>query len=413
MTTRPKIGVIQFPGSNCERETAMALKRTGMAPIDIFWNSELDLLSNCDGYVIIGGFSYEDRLRSGVIASLNPIMMQLSHEINKAKPVLGICNGAQILMESCLVPGLKTKTLGGALYTNKRLISGKLVEGGYYNDWCDIKPLNLSASHAFTNQFKQEQTIRVPFAHAQGRFVLPEALLSEMKSTGASMFQYASQNPNGSVFDLAAISNKAGNVMAMMPHPERCEGGDVIFHSMREYILSTPFVDMNDSYMYSSPPTVIPKHKKDQKSMALLVELMIEDNTAKSLELVLKQHQFDVFVKRYQYWEIDSGEDVDTTLSALTETAELFNDSKEHVVDHPSKQTFSYLVRDKDDVLAKHKTKALQEFHGLSYIKGIKHGIVLAFSVTPDQMDSLKIYLKDTHLLYNPYVQDCYDYSTK
>ena len=102
-----KIGIVQFPGSNTERETFMACRRAGMNPIELLWNSTNDLLKTMHGYIIVGGFSYEDRSRAGVIAALDPIMEQIKIESNKGKPVLGICNGAQILVESGLVPGLK------------------------------------------------------------------------------------------------------------------------------------------------------------------------------------------------------------------------------------------------------------------------------------------------------------------
>ena len=105
------IGIIQFPGSNTERETIMACNRVGMNPIEFLWNENPKNLSNLNGYIIVGGFSYEDRSRAGVIAALEPIMKQLAIESNKNKPILGICNGAQILVESGLVPGFKTTKL--------------------------------------------------------------------------------------------------------------------------------------------------------------------------------------------------------------------------------------------------------------------------------------------------------------
>ena len=112
MTTAPKIGVIQFPGSNTERETVMACHRVGLEPIEFLWNQPHKELTELDGYIIVGGFSYEDRSRSGVIAALEPIMKQIRIEAGKGKPVLGICNGAQILVESGLVPGLKDNRVG-------------------------------------------------------------------------------------------------------------------------------------------------------------------------------------------------------------------------------------------------------------------------------------------------------------
>ena len=116
MNSVAKIAIIQFPGSNCERESALAIKRAGMEPVEFLWNEPVEKLHECDGYFIIGGFSYEDRSRAGIIASLDPVMKIISEESEKGKPVLGICNGAQILVETGLVPGLRNNRVGMALF---------------------------------------------------------------------------------------------------------------------------------------------------------------------------------------------------------------------------------------------------------------------------------------------------------
>ena len=127
-----KIGIIQFPGSNTERETIMACDRVGLQPIEFLWNDDPSKLSDLDGFVIVGGFSYEDRSRAGVIAALDPIMHQIQLESEKGKPVLGICNGAQILVESGLIPGSVENQIGVALTDNKRVRGGQVVGVGYY-----------------------------------------------------------------------------------------------------------------------------------------------------------------------------------------------------------------------------------------------------------------------------------------
>ena len=133
------IAIIQFPGSNTERETLMACRRVGLNPVEFLWNEPAESLSDLDGFVIVGGFSYEDRSRSGVIAALDPIMKQIKIEAAKGKPVLGICNGAQILVESGLVPGLDDHRVGLALTDNKRVKDGHVVGVGYYNTWANLK----------------------------------------------------------------------------------------------------------------------------------------------------------------------------------------------------------------------------------------------------------------------------------
>src|SRR5688572_427484 len=119
-----RIAVVQFPGSNCERETMLALTRAGMEPVEFLWNQEQEQLRSFAGYVLVGGFSYEDRSRSGIIAALDPVMQIIREESQQGKPVLGICNGAQILVEAGLVPGLANYKLGAALTNNKQISKG-------------------------------------------------------------------------------------------------------------------------------------------------------------------------------------------------------------------------------------------------------------------------------------------------
>ena len=207
------IAVIQFPGSNCERETHMALARVGLKSSDVLWNSQRDL-SQFDGFVIVGGFSYEDRCRSGLLASKDPLLVALTAQAEQGKPVLGICNGAQILVESGLVPGVKVNgayQVAAALTTNHRVKDGQVIGVGYYNAWCDIAPVHLAGQGVFDAAVNA--AMRVPIAHAEGRFVLPPEVLSALKNSGAALWQYQGENPNGAVENLAAISNPAGNVL--------------------------------------------------------------------------------------------------------------------------------------------------------------------------------------------------------
>ena len=122
------VAIIQFPGSNTERETMMACYRVGLEPIEFLWNSPSHLLAKFDGYIIVGGFSYEDRSRAGVIAALDPIMKQIKTEAIHGKPILGICNGAQILVECGLVPSGNDHSLRMALTNNKRIRKHRRIE---------------------------------------------------------------------------------------------------------------------------------------------------------------------------------------------------------------------------------------------------------------------------------------------
>jgi len=224
----------------------MACQRVGMNPVEYFWNEPAAKLSDLNGYIIIGGFAYEDRSRAGVIAALDPIIKQIKVEAGKGKPVLGICNGAQILVESGLVPGFEGHRVGIALTDNKRVKSGHVVGVGYYNTWINLKMSTPSDRCAFTRHLKPNEWINIPLAHGEGRFIIPDELLEKMITNDQTVFRYCDKggkitnefptNPNGSMHNLAAVCNPAGNVMAIMPHPERTENGDTIFSSMKEFI---------------------------------------------------------------------------------------------------------------------------------------------------------------------------------
>ena len=162
MNSAAQIAIIQFPGSNTERETLMACRRVGLNPIEFLWNEPTEKLSYFDGFVIVGGFAYEDRSRAGVIAALDPIMKQIKIEAESGKPVLGICNGAQILVESGLVPGLANHRVGVALTDNKRVKDGHVVGVGYYNTWANLKMSAPSDRCAFTRHLKTGEWINVP-----------------------------------------------------------------------------------------------------------------------------------------------------------------------------------------------------------------------------------------------------------
>src|SRR3989338_3670080 len=255
MPRKPKIAVLYFPGNNCEEETRDRCADVGMDAKIIRWNSKEDL-SFFDGFIIPGGFSYEDRIRSGVIAAKEKIMDKIRKEAKSGKPLLGICNGAQILVETGLIPGLKNKVEMALAPNINPFISG------YYCDWVYIKAVN-SKNSAFNQFYNKNEIIKVPVAHGEGRFTTKdEVLIKQLEKNKQITFKYCDEkgsiinkfpiNPNGAVNNIAAISNKEGNIMAMMPHPERASynwqvpdaiknnqktNAIKIFESMKKYIL--------------------------------------------------------------------------------------------------------------------------------------------------------------------------------
>lgn len=197
-----KIGIAVFPGSNCDRDVHHVLNNVLGVQADFIWHTK-DRVSGYDAMIIPGGFAFGDRLRAGIIAAHSPIVHEVQRMAKDGLPVLGICNGFQILVESGLLPG--------ALMMNDSL--------RFVCRWTKVQVQNNKTP--FTNQFAPKQTFDIPVAHGEGRYVADSAILRELKKNNQIVLQYAGDNPNGSTELIAAICNKKGNVMGMMPHPER------------------------------------------------------------------------------------------------------------------------------------------------------------------------------------------------
>lgn len=198
-----KFAVIVFPGSNCDIDCYKAVEDTVGQQVDYVWHTATDL-SGYDCILVPGGFSYGDYLRCGAIARFAPVMNEVVKAAEAGKYVLGICNGFQILTEAGLLPG--------ALMRNNGL-----------KFRCHQSPLVVVNNKTpFTNQYAEGETINIPIAHGEGNYYCDEATLAELEANGQIVFRYAAgSNPNGATSDIAGVSNKAGNVVGMMPHPER------------------------------------------------------------------------------------------------------------------------------------------------------------------------------------------------
>lgn len=409
-----QIAIIQFPGSNCERETMLAVKRAGMFPVEFLWNESKEKLASFDGYIIVGGFSYEDRSRAGAIAALDPIMEVIKHQSELGKPILGICNGAQILVESGLVPGIENNKLGLVLTDNKRMQQGQVLGTGYYNAWINMRLSDKYQYNAFTRLLTSENILHVPVAHAEGRFIIPPGLLAEMQENGLNVFQYCDAqgkvidefpvNPNGSINNIAAISNKAGNVMAMMPHPERTTNGDLIFQSMRDYIRDGAKQKVAPLHYY---PRQYEIKKYKPTAYELLVDLIITDNQAMSVENALNHRGMPVKIKRQIHWEIvcDSPE----IFEKIKASGVLFNDRKEIVLtpeEVKKSKKKSLLVHAKEDMLGQQKRQMLKHHFGIEGVQSIRHGVLWQIDASEDFINPII----NSHILFNPYAHDCYDY---
>ena len=412
------IAIIQFPGSNTERETLMACRRVGLNPVEFLWNDASESLSNFDGFIIVGGFAYEDRSRAGVIAALDPIMNQIKVEANKGKPVLGICNGAQILVESGLVPGLDSHRVGVALTDNKRVKGGHVVGVGYYNTWANLKMSAPPDRCAFTRHLNMDEFINIPLAHGEGRFILPEELLNKMIANDQTVYRYCDDdgnvvdefptNPNGSMYNLAAVCNPAGNVMAMMPHPERTKNGDSIFLSMKDFIengnpITNHFLSFDRSHYE------IEKYEPNPDATEWVIDMIITDNEAVSVHNALDQLGYDVSITRQTHWEISVDDERESILQKIDDTGELYNSNKEFINEiTTADNTASFLVRQKDDMRSRAKFESLTERFEIDKISELKRGVIWNVTVNGGNLEAILKHILNTHILFNPLSYECY-----
>ena len=200
-----RIGVVTFPGSLDDRDAARAVRLAGAEPVSL-WHGDRDL-SGVDAAVLPGGFSYGDYLRCGAIARFSPVMRELVPAARAGLPVLGICNGFQILCEAHLLPGALTRNAGLRFVTR------------------DLRLRVENAQTAWTRAYQAGQQIVVPLKSGEGAYAAAPDTLADLEAAGQVVIRYASGNPNGSAAGIAGVSNAAGNVVGLMPHPEHAIDG--------------------------------------------------------------------------------------------------------------------------------------------------------------------------------------------
>ncbi len=231
---KPKFGVVVFPGSNCDLDAYYSLKKIMKADSVFLWHKDADL-QNCDAVILPGGFSYGDYLRCGAISRFSPIMNSVIEFAGKGGLVIGICNGFQVLLEAGLLPGV--------------MIKNKSLQFVCKDVYLSVENKNT----VFTKSIENHKILKIPIAHGEGNYFADDETLKSLRNNNQIVFRYSSAsgrfgeefNPNGSTMDIAGIINKKGNVLGMMPHPERaCDtvlgktDGKVIFDSVISSILN-------------------------------------------------------------------------------------------------------------------------------------------------------------------------------
>ena len=195
-----RIGVVTFPGTLDDRDAQRAVRLAGATPVPL-WHADTNL-ADVDAVVLPGGFSYGDYLRCGAIAAQAPVMQTIIEKANQGLPVLGICNGFQVLVESHLLPG-------------------GLIRNEHQHFICRDQTLKVeNVNTAWTNQFKQDEEIVIPLKNGEGGYIADQETLKRLEGENLITFRYVDVNPNGSMNNIAGLRNERGNVVGLMPHPE-------------------------------------------------------------------------------------------------------------------------------------------------------------------------------------------------
>jgi len=443
----PKAAVILFPGSNCDLEALRAVRRSHMEAELIRWNDHSKKLNHYDAFILPGGFSYEDRGRSGIIASKDPIMKAVRKEALNGKPVLGICNGAQILVETGMIPGLNPSHLEMALAWNERIKKGqgskedKILGVGFYNDWIYIRH-NSKPGRSVFNRFNQKILMHIPVAHGEGRFTTKDkTVLKKLIQNDQTLFRYCDAqgkfidefpvNPNGAMYNLAGVCNPEGNVMALMPHPERTLKGQPIFDSIASYLKGSHKTHVQKTValkkntatkakVFKALATVEkPQTKPD---ITILVRLIITDNEERTLENTLKgmgYKDLSLYRQIYLSFSLKDKKNLAKTAEKLIESGEILNLNKEIPTIIIKNQAYSYdkekglkkisnplpkgrhvIAMEYDNYAGKSIYNNLKSHEHISGLQKVERGIHWTVKLTkPKQFEDVV----STHIFHNPH----------
>jgi len=436
MRAEPKVAVILFPGLNCELEAIRACKRAKMKPTLFRWNEDKTKLKNFDAFIIPGGFSYEDRGRSGIVAAKDPIMNTLAKEASKGKPLLGICNGAQILVEKGLVPGLNPEMLEMGLSYNQRIKNGKIMGTGFFNDWIYIRSEKNSLQTPY-NHGAPETIMKIPVANGEGRFVPSnKSLLQKLIQNGQTLFRYCDRkgkfieqfpiNPNGAIYNLAGVCNPEGNVLALMPHPERSISGQPIFDSLSHHLnkfgkLKIVSKSKTEYTAISKPQKEIPPPQTNKPDIEITVKLIITDNEERTMENAVHKMGFkNISLSKKTYYGIyvKSKKNLLKTAEKIICSGELINLNKEIPIINIENKLYKYdrnsgihetikkhtngqnfLVMDKENYAGKSMREKLQPYFPNGEIINLEKGVL--WDIKTGKTKEIKT-LINTHIFHNP-----------
>ena len=324
----PRVAIVSFPGNNCEVESMRYIRNAGMEAVYFRWNDDRAKLRDIDAYFLVGGFAYEDRGRSGMVAGRDPLMDFIGQEAEAGKAVIGNCNGAQVLVESGLIP--LDKGLHISLARNAISSSKGFHATGFINEWvwitrtCDEHRCATSA---------WDGVMHLPIAHGEGRFVTKDKdLFAELEKNDQIVFKYCDSEgtlstdsvvtPNGSTFGAAGICNPAGNVVALMPHPERSPEGGLYFAALKTWLTSKHAPVAARPKPGAVPLADITRHQTPLTE--LFIDTIITNNEERTVEQTARRFSPSLTLKQWKYLAVPENK-IEGILRDLT----VFNPNKE------------------------------------------------------------------------------------
>lgn len=334
---KPRIAIISFPGSNGETENLRCFWRNGFDAFVFRWNDDREQLSDVDGYFIGAGFSYEDRGRAGMVAARDPLFDHLHAEAEKGKVIIGHCNGAQVLVESGLVPvgnGLRMSLARNVIINQESDVRAP----GFLNEWIYITPTCKPDRCAASDW---QGTMKTPIAHGEGRFITKDPdLIAALEENDQIAFRYCDASgkvsadspitPNGSTDAIAGICNPAGNVVAIMPHAERAGTGDVYFESVKKWIESGKRLAISDKRENIPAACRLPLaantnlQKKHQNPIEIFIDTIIVNNEERTVEQAARRIRPTLKLKQFKYMA-----PTEKSAEEILNTIALFNPNKE------------------------------------------------------------------------------------
>ena len=333
---KPRIAIISFPGTNGDTENLRTFWRCGFDAFVFRWNDDHAKLKDVDGYFIGAGFSYEDRGRAGMVAARDPLFSFLHEEADKGKVIVGSCNGCQVLVESGLIP--LSEGLEMCMARNAIKSGDEWSSPGFLNEWVWITP-SCARDRCATSDWSG--AMHIPMAHGEGRFITKDPdLIAELEKNDQIAFRYCdedgkvSEDPdvtlNGSTAAIAGICNPAGNVVALMPHPERTPDGDPYFLSMSKWIeQGGSHVTPSDFARSEAEGEIVSRgdmavSQRPARPLEIFIDTIIVNNEERTVEQAARKIVSDLKMKQFRYLSPTqkSAEDVLSTIS-------IFNPNKE------------------------------------------------------------------------------------